>query len=39
VSPTEAERLRAALRFLLDTGEITPKGASEIDRIIAEVSW
>ena len=39
MSPTEAERLRAALRLLLDSGDITPMGARVIDNIIAEVSW
>lgn len=37
--PVEAERIRAILRMLLDTGDITPQGVRMVDKVLAEVSW
>ena len=37
--PVEVERIRALLRVLLDTGDITPQGVRMIDKVLAEVSW
>ena len=37
--PVEAERVRAVIRMLLDSGDITPRGAKMMEKVLAEVSW
>ena len=37
--PSEAERVRAVIRMLLDSGDITPMGARMMEKVLAEVSW
>ena len=35
----EAERIRAMVRMLLDSGDITPMGARMMDKVLAELGW
>lgn len=35
----EAERIRAVVRMLLDSGDITPMGARMLDKVLAEMGW
>lgn len=35
----EVERIRAMLRLLVDSGDITPYGARMIEKVLTEVSW
>lgn len=39
MAAAEVERIRAMLRLLLDTGDITPMGAQQIEKVLTEVSW
>lgn len=35
----EVERIRAMVRLLLDSGDITPMGARLLDKVLTEVVW
>lgn len=39
MAAAEVERIRAMLRLLLDTGDITPRGVQQVEKLLAEVSW
>lgn len=39
MAAAEVERIRAVIRMLLDSGDITPMGARMVEKVLAEVSW
>jgi hypothetical protein len=39
MAAAEVERIRAVLRMLLDSGDITPQGARMMEKVLTEVSW
>lgn len=39
MAAADVERIRATIRLLLDSGDITPMGARLLDKVLAEVSW
>ena len=39
MAAAEVERIRAVVRLLLDSGDITPQGARQLEKVLTEVSW
>lgn len=39
MAAAEVERIRAVLRMLLDSGDITPMGVRMMEKVLTEVSW
>ena len=39
MAAAEVERIRAVLRMLLDSGDITHMGVQMMEKVLTEVSW